>query len=57
MILDTPEDEVVDPLEALLDMRLDAKRIFGLGQNLQQLVVGQKEKAGEEQALLLQIVV
>jgi len=38
------ELEVVDPFEALLEMRLDARRIFRFRQNLQHLVVRQEKK-------------
>ena len=43
--------------EALFEMRLDPERIFGLRQNLQQLVIWQEEESREEQSLSLQIIV
>ena len=49
------ELEPVDPLEALLQVRLDTGGVLGLRQDLQHLVVGKEEKAGEEQALLLKV--
>ena len=52
-----PEDEVVDPLETLLNVRLDPQWIFRLGQNLQQFVVGKEEEAGEEQPFLFQVII
>lgn len=36
--------EPVDALEALLDVGLDPEGVLGLGEDLQQLVVGQEEE-------------
>ena len=41
------ELEVIDALEALLEMRLDARRILGLRQNLQHLVVRQEKESAQ----------
>lgn len=51
------EGEPRDALEALLEVGLHTEGVLRLGQDFQQLVVGQEEEAGEEQALLFQIVV
>lgn len=39
--------DVLDPLEALLEMLLHGLRILGLPQNLQQIVVGHEVEARE----------
>ena len=47
------KDQVVDALEALLDVWLNSERVLGLRQNLQQFVVGEEKEPWEEQSLLL----
>lgn len=49
------ELEFGNALEAFLQMRLNSCGIFGLGQNVEHLVVGEKEKAREEETLLFEI--
>mmetsp|Transcript_2161 Transcript_2161/g.5384 ORF Transcript_2161/g.5384 Transcript_2161/m.5384 type:complete len:319 (+) Transcript_2161:462-1418(+) len=46
----------VHALKALLQVRLHARGVLGLTQDLQHLVVGEEEETREEQALLLQYV-
>ena len=50
------ELQEVDGLEHLLQVGLHAQRILRLGENLQQLVVGQKVKPRERQSLGLEVV-
>ena len=45
-----------DGIKALAEMRLDGLRISGLRENLEQFVIGEKVESGEEQPLLLEIV-
>ena len=47
------KNQVVDALEALLDVWLNSERVLGLRQNLQQFVVGEEKEPWEEQSLLL----
>mmetsp|Transcript_1739 Transcript_1739/g.3714 ORF Transcript_1739/g.3714 Transcript_1739/m.3714 type:complete len:368 (-) Transcript_1739:3081-4184(-) len=49
------ELELGDGLEALLEMRLHPRRVFGLCKDLQKLVVGEEEEAREEEPLLLEV--
>eukprot|EP00962_Isochrysis_galbana_P031292 scaffold10193_cov107-Isochrysis_galbana.AAC.2 len=49
--------ELGNALEALLQMGLHAEWVFGLRQDLEQLVVGEEKEAGERQPLGLQVVV
>ena len=47
------ELQLADALKALFQMRLYTQRVFGLGQNLKQLVVGQEEEPGGGRILCL----
>mmetsp|Transcript_2364 Transcript_2364/g.7809 ORF Transcript_2364/g.7809 Transcript_2364/m.7809 type:complete len:220 (-) Transcript_2364:1342-2001(-) len=49
------KDELVNVLEALLQVRLDTLRVFRLRQDLKQLVVGEKVEAREGDSLRLQV--
>ena len=51
------EFELLDALEALLEVRLHAERVLRLRKNFEQLVVGQELEAREVGALALQIIV
>ena len=54
---DVGELQLGDALKALLEVGLDAGWVFGLGENLQQLIVGQEEETWKVETLFLQIVV
>ena len=49
--------ELGDAFEALLQVRLHSRRVFRLGENLEEFVVGEEEETREVQSLLLQIFV
>ena len=51
------ELELVDAFEALAQEGLDAEGVLGLGQDLEQLVVGQEVEAREGETLGLQVVI
>ena len=53
----TRQESCRNGLEALLQVRLHVGRVLGLGQDLEQLVVGEEEEAREGEALPLEIVV
>ena len=48
--------ELFNRLKALSEVRLHRERVFGLREDLQQLVVRQEEEAGKREALRLEIV-
>ncbi len=41
--------------EALLEMWLDARGVFGLGENLQHLIIGEEEESREKESLLFKV--
>jgi malonyl CoA-acyl carrier protein transacylase len=49
------ERELGNALEALFQVRLHAHRVLGLGENFQQLVVGEKKEARKVQTLLFEV--
>ena len=50
------EREALNSLKALAQVRLHRQRVFRLREDLQELVVGEKEEAREREALRLQVV-
>ena len=51
------ELQLADPLEALAQVRLDARGVLRLREDLQQLVVREEEESWEEEPLHLEVVV
>ena len=47
--------ELVDALKALLEVRLDASWVLGLGEDLEHLIVGEEKEAREGDTLDLQV--
>ena len=45
------ELQTIDAFEALLQMRLNTKRVLGFGQNLEQFFVGQKEESNRRRTM------
>ena len=56
-VQDVGELQLGNTLKAFLEMGLNAGRVFGLGEDLQELVVGEEEETREVETFLLQVVI
>lgn len=56
-IINELKPQLLDPLEALIQMILNSQWVLGLAQDVQQIIIRQKEKAGERKSLRVQIIV